>query len=324
MSWFDEQQQAVAQMAARQAQIAFTSSGSGWLTGGSAPNVQIPGGAINATGQPAVAGQGSFSAGGFMPATPTDPYAQTTFGITDPGQGVNKFLAGDQMGPNGLPLNGASPWPSAPAYGGATSQIPQGNPQQIYQQIMGGANDQASLLAHQAELEAAGFHLSPPNASGAISKIQTPDGQWVRVIGEGEGHPVWIPQGSAGTIGSLAGQPGMADGSLLTPWTEQFQPPSPGQIAQDPSYQFQMGQGLQGVQRSAAARGTLLTGGTLKALDQFGQGLASTFNDKYYNRAQQEYGLRKQNFQENQDRPYTKLSGLATLGKPQTLQPPTG
>jgi hypothetical protein len=191
---------------------------------------------------------------------------------------------------------------------------------------MGGANDQASLLAHQQQLEAAGFHISPPNASGAISKIQTPDGQWVRVIGEGEGHPVWIPQdGGTGSAGASAGSiGGMADGSLLTPWTQQFQAPDPTQIANDPNYQFQLQQGLRGVNAGAAAKGTLLTGGTLKSLDQFGQGLASSFNNTQYGRALGEYQLQKQNFQENQDRPYTKLSGLATLGKPQTIQPPTG
>ncbi len=215
--------------------------------------------------------------------------------------------------------------PTLPTGGGLQSTTGQqnGNYQQTYQQIMGGANDQASLLAHQQQLEAAGFHISPPNASGAISKIQTPDGQWVRVIGEGEGHPVWIPQdgGSGASAGSIGG---MADGSLLTPWTEQFQPPDPNQIANDPNYQFQLQQGLKGIQSGAAAKGTLLTGGTLKSLDQFGQGLASSFNNTQYGRALGEYQLQKQNFQENQDRPYTKLSGLATLGKPQTIQPPTG
>ncbi len=326
------------------------------------------------------------------------PQPQQRIGITDPGQGQNRFLPGDQIGPDGMPTNGQ--WPGQPmpfpmqngpyqdldmtrsgpdhgyeihgdgsawaitiggpiqisppgVYGRdgkvlanqpAGSQPPtspigqmapygqtqpqsgqsNGNYQQTYQQIMGGANDQASLLAHQAELEAAGFHLSPANASGAISKIQTPDGQWVRVIGEGEGHPVWIPQGGAGTIGSLSGSGGMADGSLIQPWNEQFQAPSPEQIQSDPSYQFQLGQGLQGVERGAASKGTLLTGGTIKALNNYGQGLASTFSDKYYNRALGEYGLKKQNFQENQDRPFTKLSQLATLGKPQTMQPPTG
>ncbi len=115
----------------------------------------------------------------------------------------------------------------------------------------------------------------------------------------------------------------MADGSLLAPWTTPFTPRDPSQIAQDPAYQFQLGQGTQAINRSAAARGTLLTGGTLKSLDQYGQGLASTFNDKYYARDLGEYQLAQQNFYANQDRPFSKLSQLATLGKPTTLPPPT-
>jgi hypothetical protein len=224
---------------------------------------------------------------------------------------------GNVHGPSGI-------IPKAQTLPGQSGLQQNGNYQQTYQQIMGGANDQASLLAHQQELEAAGFHISPPNASGAISKIQTPDGQWVRVIGEGEGHPVWIPQdgGSAGASAGSIG--GMADGSLLAPWTQQFQAPDPTQIVNDKDYQNQLQQGLHGIQSSAASKGTLLTGGTLKSLDQYGQGLAASFGNTLYNRALGEYQLQKQNFQENQDRPYTKLSGLATLGKPQTIQPPTG
>lgn len=44
----------------------------------------------------------------------------------------------------------------------------------------------------------------------------------------------------------------------------------------DPSYKWRLEQGLQGVQKSASARGTLLTGGTLKDLNDYAQGAAST------------------------------------------------
>jgi hypothetical protein len=234
------------------------------------------------------------------------------------GGAISSFLPGE---PNPAQTPGA--YPTQPVSGASPAPAAGGNYQSWFQNLMGGANDQASLLSHRAELEAAGWNISPPNAAGEITKVQQPDGQWVRVIGNGEGHPVYNiqpPEGtaSAGSIG------GMADGSLLTPWTQQFQAPDPTQIANDPNYQFQLAQGLKGIQSGAAAKGTLLTGGTLKSLDQFGQGLASSFNNTQYGRALGEYQLQKQNFQENQDRPYTKLSGLATLGKPQTIQPPTG
>ncbi len=38
-----------------------------------------------------------------------------------------------------------------------------------------------------------GINITPPNAVGDQTKIQLPNGQWVRV-GFGEGKPVWIPQ----------------------------------------------------------------------------------------------------------------------------------
>lgn len=52
----------------------------------------------------------------------------------------------------------------------------------------------------------------------------------------------------------------------------------------DPGYQFSMDQGIQAIDRSAAARGILNSGATAKALDKFGQGLANQQYGTYYNR----------------------------------------
>lgn len=112
-----------------------------------------------------------------------------------------------------------------------------------------------------------GIQVTPPNAEGDQTKINIPGQGWVRV-GFGEGQPVWIPQGdSSGASSSMAGL-----GS------------SPADImAQDPGYQFRLDQGLQGLQRSAAARGTLLTGGTLKALDRYNQDYATGAYQNVFN-----------------------------------------
>lgn len=48
----------------------------------------------------------------------------------------------------------------------------------------------------------------------------------------------------------------------------------------DPGYQFRLQQGTQAMERSAAAKGNLLSGNTLAAAQQFGQGLASEQYDK--------------------------------------------
>ena len=58
-----------------------------------------------------------------------------------------------------------------------------------------------------------------------------------------------------------------------------------------PGYQFQQQQGEQGIQRNAAANGTLMSGGTLKALDQYNQGLAGTYYGNYINQLSQMAGL---------------------------------
>jgi hypothetical protein len=49
-----------------------------------------------------------------------------------------------------------------------------------------------------------------------------------------------------------------------------------------PGYQFRLGEGLRGVENSAAARGLLQSGGTLKGIDKYAEGLAaSDFNDQF-------------------------------------------
>jgi len=51
-----------------------------------------------------------------------------------------------------------------------------------------------------------------------------------------------------------------------------------------PDYQFAFQQGMQGLQRSAAAGGTLISGGQEKAGEEFGAGLASQQYGNYFNR----------------------------------------
>lgn len=52
----------------------------------------------------------------------------------------------------------------------------------------------------------------------------------------------------------------------------------------DPGYEFRLSEGLKGVQSSAAARGGLMNGGTLKALTRYGQDYASNEFQNAYNR----------------------------------------
>ena len=80
---------------------------------------------------------------------------------------------------------------------------------------------------------------------------------------------------------------------------------SGGQFNQNnPQYQFLQKQGLQALDRSAAARGMGYSVAQMKAAQQFGQGLASQQYDKEYDRAAQEFG----NY-------YNRLAALAQGGQ---------
>lgn len=73
---------------------------------------------------------------------------------------------------------------------------------------------------------------------------------------------------------------------------------------QDPGYQFRMQEGLKALERSAAARGGLNSGGTMKALARYGQDFASNEFQNAYNR-----------FNSDRDRRFNRLSSIAGLGQ---------
>lgn len=68
----------------------------------------------------------------------------------------------------------------------------------------------------------------------------------------------------------------------------EFQIPG-ADFMQDPGYQFRVKQGMQAIERSAAAKGNLLSGGTAKALERYGQDYASGEYNNVYNRRYQQY-----------------------------------
>jgi len=105
-------------------------------------------------------------------------------------------------------------------------------------------------------------------------------------------------------------------GSLLSSYPGgAFQAPTAEQAAQAPGYQFQLQQGNQALQQSAAARGNLLTGGTAEALDAFNQGLAQNDYNNVYNQALQTYGTNYNAFQNQQANQFNRLASLAGVGQ---------
>lgn len=59
---------------------------------------------------------------------------------------------------------------------------------------------------------------------------------------------------------------------------------NPNAFTADPGYQWRAQQGIDQIDRSAASRGRLMSGGTLKALDRYNQGFASNEFQNVWNR----------------------------------------
>lgn len=72
----------------------------------------------------------------------------------------------------------------------------------------------------------------------------------------------------------------------------------------DPGYAFRLSEGMKALDRSAAARGGLLSGATLKGAERYGQDMASQEYQNAFNR-----------YQTNQANKYNRLSNIAGLGQ---------
>jgi hypothetical protein len=80
-------------------------------------------------------------------------------------------------------------------------------------------------------------------------------------------------------------------------------------VATDPGYQFGLKQGLDSAEGSAAAKGGLYSGATLKALTQYGNDYATTKFDDAYNR-----------YNQDQSTLYNRLAGISGTGQVATQQ----
>lgn len=101
---------------------------------------------------------------------------------------------------------------------------------------------------------------------------------------------------------------------------------SAGQFNQDPSYQWRKQQGLDNIQAQAAAGGGVLSGATLKALNEYNSNLASQEYGNAWQRDQSQKqnlwnvlnGARTQDynlFSNENTRQYNQLSNLAGVGQ---------
>ncbi len=80
-------------------------------------------------------------------------------------------------------------------------------------------------------------------------------------------------------LAGLASDGGIAPTGIAPAQDDQF-----AAFRQSPGYQFRMQEGLKALQRSAAARGQLQSGSTMKGITEYGQGMASQEYGDYMNR----------------------------------------
>ena len=100
-----------------------------------------------------------------------------------------------------------------------------------------------------------------------------------------------------------------------------------GDFQADPGYAFRLSEGMKALDRTAAARGGLLSGSTLKGAQRYGSDLASqeyqnAFNRYQANRAQQaqEYGNAFNRFQTERINTLAPLQSLAGVGQSASQQ----
>jgi len=102
----------------------------------------------------------------------------------------------------------------------------------------------------------------------------------------------------------------------LVPLATNYTPFGMTQFQADPGYAFRMSEGMKGLERSAAARGGLLSGSMLKGIQRFGQDLGSQEYQNAFNRYQTERNARLN--------PLQSLAGVGQTTSQQLGQAGTG
>lgn len=135
------------------------------------------------------------------------------------------------------------------------------------------ADKQASAAQNAADLAQTAGTTANAKASDVLSQQQA----------------LFSPYAAQSTSGLAALTQALAPGGSLS---QQFNY-NPADVANDPAYQFQLSQGLNAVKRAQAATGTLASGGAAKALEQYSQGVAASYENQDYGQALSTYGTNR-------------------------------
>ena len=158
-----------------------------------------------------------------------------------------------------------------------------------------GATVVGSVISSSASKSAANQQSSAANNATALQKYQYDQTR--------EDQAPWRTQGSAAvnSLGDLMGTSGNTGTNGYGSLNQKF---NGSMMNQDDGYQFRLQQGQNALNRSAASKGSSLSGGTLKALNDYNQGAASQEYQNAYNR-----------YNTDQTNTYNRLSSLAGLGQ---------
>lgn len=180
---------------------------------------------------------------------------------------------------------------------------------------------------------AAGFVLSGGNPMGAMMGAQLGGGIDAARAGEEQAGAAREAAGTYAAAGDRAAdiqrqmferqvqlqepfrQAGISALNKLTPLAMEYTPFGQQQFQADPGYAFRLSEGNKALERSAAARGGLLSGNALRAAQQYGQGLASQEYDNAFKRYQIEREARLNPLQSLAGVGQTTASNLGTMGQ---------
>lgn len=98
---------------------------------------------------------------------------------------------------------------------------------------------------------------------------------------------------------------------INAPFTQQFKAPTG---TDDPGFQFALNKGLEAIERSAASKGTLLTGGAMKDLADYATGMALQGYGQQWNRDFNLWNAERDTYWGNQQNAFGRLNSLANLG----------
>lgn len=182
-----------------------------------------------------------------------------------------------------------------------------------------GDGDLTGLNTLSDRLKTEGYQVSPgPIDAQGRSDSLVINGQLVRISDSG-GNYIYKPDSAANPAwesGSGGGANGGVNNDWWAPYTGQATMPSLADFQNSPGYQAGLDATNKGVQASAAAKGDLLDGGTLRKLGQADANYVTQGYGQFVNQNMNNLAFNRDSFFANQSNPFSKTLSLLQLGKP--------